>query len=283
MKNIFDAVKGGNFTEISKELNTALGGKLDSVIKSANTHSSGSNVQLTNSNTFGGVGGILGATAVGGVLGALFGGKKMKKMAKNAALVGGTAAAGALAWKFYQQWSNNKQNTAGQASGGFAQPQQSTQSHSFGDAQPSTQMTTQSSIPTAGYAPVAAPDLAIEDSAGLVLLEAMVFAARADGHIDEEEQAYIRNAVESLFPDKEMALVLNDLLQKPIDPQSLAAKVTSPEEAADLYRLSCAAINIDSFMERSYLDGLAHALHIDEVRKNTLEQEALAVRRSMDA
>ncbi len=276
MKNIFDAVKGGNFAEISKELNTALGGKLDSVISSANTHSSGSNVQLTNSKLLDGVGGLLGATAVGGVLGALFGGKKAKKMAKKAALVGGTAAAGALAWKFYQQWAENKQNTAGQASSGYAQ---STQSHSFGDVPPPTQ----TSIPTTGYTPAAAPHLAIEDRAGLLLLEAMVFAARADGHIDEEEQAYIRNAVESLFPDREMALVLNDLLQKPIDPQSLAAKVTSPEEAADLYRLSCAAINIDSFMERSYLDGLAQALKINETHKNTLEQEALAVRRSMDA
>ncbi len=265
MKNIFDAVKGGNFTEISKGLNSALGGKLDAVLQNAGGASA---AKPSGASSLGGVGGLLGATAVGGVLGALFGGKKAKKMAKNAILVGGTAAAGALAWNFYQKWSAGKQAT--QAAGqGYQQPQSTMQ---FGDKpaqveQPAVQP---------------APPSAIEDTAGLVLLEAMVFAARADGHIDEEEQAYIRNAVESLFPDKEMALVLNDLLQKPIDPHSLASKVKNPEEAADLYRLSCAAVEVDSFMERSYLDGLAKALHIDEAQKTALEQEAQAVRASME-
>ncbi len=146
----------------------------------------------------------------------------------------------------------------------------------FGDAAPATGQA------CAPQATQPAPPLAVEDTTGLILLEAMVFAARADGHIDEEEQAYIRNAVESLFPEKEMALILNDLLQKPIDPNALAAKVNNPEEAADLYRLSCAAIEVDSFMERSYLDGLAQALRIDEAQKTALEQEAQAVRASME-
>ncbi len=281
MKNIFDAVKGGNFAEISQGLNSALGGKLDSVINNASgkagSHASSASSPASGLGSLGGVGGLLGATAVGGVIGALFGGKKAaKKMAKGAVLVGGTAAAGALAWNFYQKWAagqaQQQQQQAGQPAG-CATGQRSTMQ--FGD-QPAA-------APVAQPAPQPAPQMAIEDTAGLVLLEAMVFAARADGHIDDEEQAYIRNAVEALFPDKEMASILNDLLQKPIDPASLAAKVRNPEEAADLYRLSCAAINIDSFMERSYLDGLAQALRIDEVQKNTLEQEAQAVRASMEA
>ncbi len=262
MKNIFDVVKGGNFAEISQGLNTALGGKLDTVMKNAGSMTKGSAPSMPSG--LNGVGGLLGATAVGGVLGALFGGKKAaKKMAKGAVLVGGTAAAGALAWKFYQKWA------AGQ---GQSSPTASTSCGQFGDA-PVAPPVQQGAQP--------APATAVEDSTALILLEAMVFAARADGHIDAEEQAYIHNAVEALFPNKEMALVLNEMLEKPIDPLSLAAKVQNPEEAADLYRLSCAAINVDSFMERSYLDGLAKALNLHDSQKNTLEQEAAAVRQSM--
>ncbi len=253
MKGLFDAVKGGGFGDISKSLNDALGGKLDSVIKSA-----GGKGASMPSGGFGSVGGLLGSAAIGSVLGALFSGKKSKKIAKkvakNAVLVGGTAAVGALAWKFYQQWSQSS-------------PAQNNQ---FGDTPQQQQTPIQ-----------AAPESNVTDATALVLLEAMVFAARADGHIDEEEKAYIQNAVESLFPDQEMSATLSSFLEKPIDPISLAAKVNSADEAQDLYRLSCAAINIDSFMERSYLDGLAKALNIEEAQKNSLELEALAVRESM--
>ncbi len=244
MKGLFDAVKGAGFGNISQGLNDVLGGKLDSVIKNAGTQGS-----TVSPGSFGNVGGLLGSAAIGGLLGALFSGKKTKKLAKNALLVGGTAAAGALAWKFYQKW----------AQGSAAAPQQ-----------------TQTAVQAAP-----APESTVEDTTALILLEAMVFAARADGHIDEDEKAYIHNAVESLFPDKEMTAILDGFLQKPVDPMSLASKINNVEEANDLYRLSCAAINVDSFMERSYLDGLAKALNIEDAQKNTLEAEALAVRESM--
>ncbi len=291
MKNIFDAVKGANFNEVSKGLNSALGGKLDTVMQNAGSlmgqkgaaPSQGGSVGAPsgqssfNTASLGGVGGLLGATAVGGVLGALFGGKKSaKKMAKNAVLVGGTAAAGALAWKFYQKWAEGKN---GQNVGTAYQGGQTSSVGQFGDAPPV--QATQATQSASQQAARTTPSMGIEDTTALLLLEAMVFAARADGHIDAEEQAYIQNAVESLFPDKEMATVLQELLTKPIDPHSLANKVQNAEEAADLYRLSCAAINVDSFMERSYLDGLAKALQLSEGQKSTLENEAAAVRESM--
>lgn len=48
----------------------------------------------------GGVGGLLGAGALGALLGTML----SKDVVKNAALVG----AGAVAWNFYQKWSQNK-------------------------------------------------------------------------------------------------------------------------------------------------------------------------------
>ncbi len=241
MKNIFDVVKSGNLGDISNSLGSALGGGATAV-KNATSG-------------MGGVGGLLGATAVGGLMGALFSGKKAKKVAKSAVVIGGTAAAGALAWTFYQKWAQGK-NEAPQAQ--QAQPQQVQQA----PTQPAAQ-----TLP--------------QDTTAVILLEAMVFAARADGHIDDEEKQNIHNATEALFPGQQVVTMLDDLLQKPIDPNSLAAKVQNKEEAYDLYRLSCAIIDIDSFMERSYLDGLAKALNISDTEKNSLEQEALAAREHM--
>ena len=51
--------------------------------------------------------GMAGAAGIGAVLGALFGGSKgVKKTAKNVAVVGGSAALAALAYKMYQNWSS---------------------------------------------------------------------------------------------------------------------------------------------------------------------------------
>ena len=51
----------------------------------------------------GGLGGLLGSAALGGLFGALMSGKTARKVAQGALMAGGTAAVGALAWKFYQK------------------------------------------------------------------------------------------------------------------------------------------------------------------------------------
>ena len=114
----------------------------------------------------------------------------------------------------------------------------------------------------------------------LLLLEAMVFAARADGHIDDKERANIHNAVESLFPGRDMAQVLDTLLNKPLDPASLASRIANHDEARDLYRLSAMIIDVDHFMERSYLDGLAAALKIAPEEKAALDSEVEETKRT---
>ncbi len=252
MKDLFNKVKSGNLGDIGNTLQSTLGGKLGSFGDTINTMGNSAKTAAQN-NPLQGVGGLLGSAAVGGLLGALFTGKKTKKIAKGALKVGGTAVVGALAWKFYQKWSQNKDESTTQM-----QPQQYT-------------------IP---QPPQNAP-LTPADTTALILLEAMVYAARADGHIDEEEKVTIHNAVQVLFPGQQMVEILDALLEKPIDPVSLASRVCNAEEARDLYRLSCAAINIDSYMERSYLDGLANALQLNETDKVSLEQEAFAMRQSM--
>lgn len=54
-----------------------------------------------------------------------------------------------------------------------------------------------------------------------------------------------------------------------LDPQKLAVDVKNEEEALELYFLSNLVIDVDHFMERSYLQALGDALKIPEdVRKS---------------
>ncbi len=262
MKNIFDTLKSGNLSDIGNTLSNTLSNNFGSTGESIKgAVQSGTNAVQNN---LGGLGGLLGSAAVGGLLGALFTGKSTKKIAKGTLMAGGTAAAGALAWKFFQKWSQT------QVQEDTTTPPSSGQNYQSGQTQPTAIDGGWTAQPQQALPPA--------DNTALLLLEAMVFAARADGHIDDEEKTNIHNAVQELFPGQEMTTLLDNLLQKPIDPMALAQRVTNVEEAHDLYRLSCAAITVDSFMERSYLDGLAQALRIDATYKVTLEQEAEAAK-----
>ncbi len=262
MKNLFGGLASGNLSQLGSILQTALGGATNTVGNASQTVSNnmgplGDTIKnaLQNSN-LGSAKGLLGATAVGGILGALFAGDGTKDFAQGVLKVGGTAAAGALAWNFYQKWSQNKNTTVQNSQNMQSAPQvqQIPQNKELSPAEENTTM---------------------------ILLEAMVYAARADGHIDEEERKIIHKTVEMLFPGEEISAVLDSLLTAPIDPNKLAAKISNHEEALDLYRLSCVAVKIDSYMERSYLDGLANALKLSEEEKNSIENEALAIQQSM--
>ena len=122
---------------------------------------------------------------------------------------------------------------------------------------------------------------ATPDATAMLMLRAMVYTARADGHVDATEQGRILRLVEQMFPGQSMTAVMNALMTEPIDPSRLAAEVRSPEQAEDLYRLSCLIVDVDHFMEKSYLDGLARALHLSEARRATLEQEVSQARQQL--
>ena len=182
----------------------------------------------------GGMGGLLGA----GALGALIGSFASKSVLKDAALVG----AGAVAWNFYQKWSNSR---------------------------------AEQQAPAASSPSFPAPSAPQLDETAVLLLRAMVYTARADGHIDAVEQGRISRLVEQMFPGRDVTSLTAGLMNEPINPALLAAGVRSPEQGEDLYRLSCLIVDVDHFMERSYLDALAAALSIAPERKAVLEEEAV--------
>ncbi len=280
MKNIFDTLTKGGLGAVGDTLKNALGApglnnmgeKLAGTAQAAGVNAGAAGDKLKGAlggSIPGGIGGLLGAGALGGLLGTLLSGKSARKVAAGALVAGGAAAAGALAWKFYQKWSQNAQiSEAPQAA--------PTQTSPGGWPTALASAPAEAALPSGPSAEQAALPQASET--GMVLLEAMVFAARADGHIDEQERTDIHAAVQAMFPGQDAAALVDGLMDKPLDPASLAARVPDYEEGCDLYRLSCAIIDVDHFMERSYLDALATALRLTPEDKFRLEQEASQAR-----
>jgi len=184
-----------------------------------------------------GPGDFVKGAAPGGLLGMLLGNKKVRKMAGGAIGYGGAAAAGALAFKAYQNWQQGKQ---------------------------------------AATAPMATPaDMnnvdprfipAVIDNGGqsfsLTLMSAMIFAAKADGHIDNREQTAIFEQVDKLSLDADSKAMVFDLLRKPVDIDALVKSVQGIEQASEVYLVSRLAIDVDHPAERAYLDALTHRLNL---------------------
>ena len=178
-----------------------------------------------------------------GSLVALLGAVLPKDVVKTAAVVG----AGAIAWNFYKKWSTNKEQQAAE-------------------------------IPAAQEALPPA-----EDPAAMLMLRAMVYAARADGHIDAAEQERIGKLTQQFLPGRNSQAIVDELVREPLNLDLLASQMQSQEQREDLYRLSCLVLDIDHFMERGYLDALAGALAIDKERQAFLEKEAEDAKAQLDA
>ena len=104
------------------------------------------------------------------------------------------------------------------------------------------------------------------------IVQAMISAARADGHIDDAEMQLIRQQIENLGLEKDVTQFLLAELNKPVNVGSIAALADTPETAAELYLASALVVDIDSQEERRYLDELATAMNLDEQMVAHLEQ-----------
>ncbi len=96
-----------------------------------------------------------------------------------------------------------------------------------------------------------------------LLLRAMISAAKADGDIDQAEMQKILGKVGADdVTEAEKSFVMAEM-RAPVDVAALAAEVTRPAQAAEVYAASLLAIDIDSEAERKYLRDLAAALRLD--------------------
>ncbi|GAA3566687.1 tellurite resistance TerB family protein [Marinobacter xestospongiae] len=178
----------------------------------------------------------------GGALGMLLGSKRGRRMGGTALKYGALAGVGALAWKAYQNHKSNSQDTVPAASAQQGQPLEQLQG-------------------------------ADQERRGLEILQAMIMAARADGHIDANERALLTEEIERLSPDDELQAWIQTQFDAPLDAQALAQSADSPQAAREIYVVSAVIIDDQNPMERAWLDQLAGALNIEPNLARELEQQ----------
>ncbi|MGG6175056.1 tellurite resistance TerB family protein [Pantoea allii] len=187
----------------------------------------------------GGLSDLLAPGALGGLAGMLVASKSSRKLLTRyggkALIIGGGAAAGAVLWNKYKQ----RVRETHQNDPGFGEWQ----------------------------TPV--------DQRAERLVTALVFAAKSDGHIDDRERAAIEQNIHQAGYGQDAETLIQQAMQRPLDPEWLAADVKNEEEALELYFLSCAAIDVDHFMERSYLSALGDALKIPQDVRDGIQQDIL--------
>lgn len=124
-------------------------------------------------------------------------------------------------------------------------------------------------LPTAGAPALpAVTDQQRQDM--LLLVQAMVAAAAADGDIDAQERAGILQRVAQQGDGEARAFLERELA----NPKSLAAVVaaTRPELAQEVYAVSHVAICADNALEHAYLDALAARLNIDPADRQRIHE-----------
>ena len=176
------------------------------------------------------LGQVLGHPAAAGFAGGLAGGmltsKSGRKMGKKAPQYGGIAAVGALAWRAYQQHQQAKaQGTP--ASAAAAPPM----------ASPPLE------LPPEGSAFAPPQESGRQAEVGLLILRAMIAAARADGRLDGEE--------------------LQKVLSRADELDLVVAGATSEELKVEVYTASLLAIDVDTDAEKAYLSMLKARLGLE--------------------
>ncbi len=98
----------------------------------------------------------------------------------------------------------------------------------------------------------------------LLLIKAMVFAAKADGHIDSNEKQAIAEWLQQQNIGQDVEVLIHRWINEPLDPQVIASEVKNLEQASEVYLVSLLAIDVDHFLEKAYLDQLASALSLPQ-------------------
>ena len=106
-------------------------------------------------------------------------------------------------------------------------------------------------------------------SVAVLIVKAMVNAAKADGRVDEKEiQRIVGNAKKDGIATEAEEL-LDSELRKPMDTDGIVRAVSNPQVAAQVYAASLMAVDLDTADEQDYLAELARKLRLDDsvVRK----------------
>lgn len=250
-----------NVTSILNSVMGATGAGIDKVVQTAQSSTAGGG--LSGGLPGGLPGGLVGGGIAGGLAALLLTNKKARKIGGKALAYGGMAAVGGLAYKAYRDHKAAQETH---------QPVQNPDPGQVSHHQPEP---TQIAPPPQG----SIFDLAQAQSAPngedmrLVLIRAMISAAKADGHIDGEERTRIEAHIDTLGIGQEEQQFLVDQLNAPSDPISIARLSSGMEQAAEIYAASALAVDVDTPEERRYLDRLGDALLLPDDLRQRLEAE----------
>ncbi len=195
--------------------------------------------------------GFAGGAATGGIIALLIGSKSGRKIASKVVSYGGAALLGGLAYQAIKNW-QRKESTS--------------QADSISSAN--------------SVSPEQEPPKQVESTQPtfeLTLIKAMIAAAKADGHIDAEEQRKIFEAIQKMELSAEMKGLVFDLLQQDISVQDIASGIEDMAQKSELYLASYLVIDPDQMPERMHLMSLAEALDLPIGLTKQLEAEVKQV------
>lgn len=170
----------------------------------------------------------------GGLLGILLSGNA-RRMIGTGVQVGGMAVIGGLAYKAWEDWKAGKTDLAS------------------GELEAAPEGT--------AFAPI---DADAADNLAARLLQAMVSATKADGHVTDTERTRINAQLGSLGLGDAANDLIRTELDAPIDVGRIAALAERPEDSVQLYAASLLVVDPNGAAEAAYLASLADKLGLAE-------------------
>jgi uncharacterized membrane protein YebE (DUF533 family) len=101
------------------------------------------------------------------------------------------------------------------------------------------------------------------ESKAMLVLKAMINAAKADGQIDDAERQRILGKLEEAGADAEAREFVEAEMRRPFDVDGLP-EAPNQQTAVEVYAASLLAIEVDTPAEREYLQRLAQGLGLEE-------------------
>jgi uncharacterized membrane protein YebE (DUF533 family) len=202
--------------------------------------------------------GGMGGLAAGSLLSLILGSRGGRSAGGSLMKAGGLAVLASVAFKAYQDWQANQAPGASRPGSVPAQPPAGSGFHLEEEKDKN------------GH------------EMGLALVQAMISAAKSDGHLDGEESTRIQEQIQQLGLGNEEKGFLLDMMGKPADAAAIARLPKTKEQAAELYVASRVAIgDADTPEEKAYLDRLVALLDLPADLVTHLDAQIGAVRQTV--
>jgi uncharacterized membrane protein YebE (DUF533 family) len=196
--------------------------------------------------------------AAGALVAVLLGTGTGREITGTALKLGGIAAIGGLAYKAYQNYKNGSNPEEAAKDPELLPPPEDTSFH-----------------------PSQAPQG--ETEFALTLVRAMIAAANADGHIDEDERKKIGEKLTLSGMGAEAEQFLMAEIAKPHSIDELVNAVQTDAQKLELYTASRLTIDPDTRVERGYLDLLAGRLKLPDALVDHVEATVSAAKSAAPA